>query len=207
MKYENKRNGKVATVIEINEKFHTVMLEYNDGTTQNITSSTFKRWWKEVKEEVTEEDKYIEKVMEAKKEAGVEVMDLDPQDVVIVSETEKEEVDSTVSKKAVENKHTSHIDPGIRESLYAELLDVFKKNSHVTRINPWIAYSVAIEVDGKSFAAIRVTKKGLLSIYVKKNTAESLNMEYSTVNNYYLPAVIKGTTLDTVMKLLNINKN
>lgn len=47
-KYENKRNGNIATLIAENEKCKTATLEYEDGKTTVVTTSTLKRWWKEV---------------------------------------------------------------------------------------------------------------------------------------------------------------
>lgn len=108
MKYQHTKNGTVANLIESNEKFKTVLLEYEDGTTHNISTSTLKRWWKEmdddvagdgtpfsdVMKEIISDEEYIKEVMDAKKEAGVEIMDLDPNDVEIVEpkKTRKKEI-------------------------------------------------------------------------------------------------------------------
>jgi len=51
MKYVNKRNGKVATQGQFNEKTKTYIMDYEDGTNTTVTTSTLKRWWKEVKDE------------------------------------------------------------------------------------------------------------------------------------------------------------
>lgn len=51
-KYENKRNGNIATLIAENEKCKTATLEYEDGKTTVVTTSTLKRWWKEVENEL-----------------------------------------------------------------------------------------------------------------------------------------------------------
>ena len=48
MKYENKKTGKIATLISEDEKFKTVILQYEDGTTVTVTNPTLKRWWKKV---------------------------------------------------------------------------------------------------------------------------------------------------------------
>lgn len=50
MKYQNKRNGKVATVIDQDER-GVLTLQYEDGSTQQITESTRKRWFKPVLED------------------------------------------------------------------------------------------------------------------------------------------------------------
>lgn len=56
MKYQNKRNQKVATVIK-EDQSGIITLQYEDGTTQNITESTRKRWFKLIEEaEVSESE-------------------------------------------------------------------------------------------------------------------------------------------------------
>lgn len=67
MKYENKKNGKIATLESTNEKFKTVVLVFEDGTTTTISIATLKRWWKAIPEEETTEQeskqeasKYVE---------------------------------------------------------------------------------------------------------------------------------------------------
>ena len=62
MKYQNKRNGKVATVIDQDER-GVLTLQYEDGSTQQITESTRKRWFKPVLEDqnsVDEAAKYVQ---------------------------------------------------------------------------------------------------------------------------------------------------
>ena len=54
MKYENRKNGSIGTIVEENEKSKTVILELEDGKTVSISTSTLKRWWKKVKEEEAE---------------------------------------------------------------------------------------------------------------------------------------------------------
>lgn len=54
MKYVNKRNGKVASQAQFNEKTKTWIMDYEDGTNTTVSSSTLKRWWKPVEEEVVE---------------------------------------------------------------------------------------------------------------------------------------------------------
>lgn len=55
MMYFNKRNGKVAKLVSHDDKFKTSILEFEDGSTVNITDATIKRWYKVMEEEVTEE--------------------------------------------------------------------------------------------------------------------------------------------------------
>ena len=52
MKYENKKNNRVAMVVETDDKAKTTMLQYeDDNTTTVVSNSTLKRWWKLLKDE------------------------------------------------------------------------------------------------------------------------------------------------------------
>lgn len=70
VKYENKKNFKVAKVVSVDERAKTFMLEYDDGTTTVASSSTFKRWWKKI--EVEDEQLVAEEVATIKKTEDVE---------------------------------------------------------------------------------------------------------------------------------------
>lgn len=63
MKYTNKKTGVIAELVRENEKFKTVDLLKEDGTSTTISISTLKRWWKAIPEEETtkqESVKYVE---------------------------------------------------------------------------------------------------------------------------------------------------
>lgn len=52
MKYENKKNNRVAMVVETDDKAKTTMLQYeDDNTTTVVSNSTLKRWWKALKDD------------------------------------------------------------------------------------------------------------------------------------------------------------
>ena len=51
MKYTNKRNGKVVELVEMNEKYKTVMLQEGSEKPFTVTTSTFKRWYKKIEEQ------------------------------------------------------------------------------------------------------------------------------------------------------------
>lgn len=49
MMYQNKRNNRIAAVVEENSKFNTVLLQFEDDkSTTSITTSTLKRWWRKI---------------------------------------------------------------------------------------------------------------------------------------------------------------
>lgn len=63
MKYTNKKTGAIAELVGENEKFKTVDLLKEDGTSTTISIATLKRWWKAIPEEektTKEASKYVE---------------------------------------------------------------------------------------------------------------------------------------------------
>lgn len=68
MKYENRKNNRVATVVETDDRAKTTMLQFeDDNTTTVVSNSTLKRWWKPLKD--SEEDTMATE--EAVQEQGV----------------------------------------------------------------------------------------------------------------------------------------
>lgn len=74
--YSSKKDTEVkAVVISVEEKFGTVLIKYltgdKTGKTANITTSTLKRWWKEIKENNDADD-----IMIQKEDPTIEVPDI-----------------------------------------------------------------------------------------------------------------------------------
>lgn len=202
MKYQNKKNGKVATLVEQNEKFKTVMLEFEDGSSQSITSSTFKRWWKKL----DDDSEYVLEVMKQKQDLGIEVPTIRPEDVEIVDDSDKcgdgtpfstvmEEIQKGAKKRVSQKEKT---DAGIRDRAFAELKGYLLGVSSVTEVREWTKYSLAVKLLGKAFMEVRTVKSGSYTVYVKEDVAKDLGLSYNKINNYYLPAVIKNASLDTI---------
>ena len=75
MKYQNRKNGKVAELVSTNEKFKTVRLRYEDGTERDYTTSTLGKSFKKlVEEEVSAVAVVIEEPVIEKKEDEVQVV-------------------------------------------------------------------------------------------------------------------------------------
>ena len=46
MKYENIKSGEIATLLETNDKYKTVMLQYDNGKVISVTFATLHNSWK-----------------------------------------------------------------------------------------------------------------------------------------------------------------
>lgn len=91
MKYTNKRNGKVVELVELNEKYKTVMLQEEGEKPFTVTTSTFKRWYKKLEEgqEVPEllTDEQVEAQLLEQAQAVVDAEPLTNVPVCIVENT------------------------------------------------------------------------------------------------------------------------
>ena len=93
MRYINKQNGKVAEVIKQDDKAATYKIRFiADGTTKDISYSTFKRWYKKIDtidpEEIPD-DQYTAEIMAQKKDLGIECPEIKEVELVPMPGAEK----------------------------------------------------------------------------------------------------------------------
>ena len=60
MKYQHRENGKIMEILKQDDKKGTMLIQFEDGKSTSITSGTFKRWYKKVKEESKEETSFVD---------------------------------------------------------------------------------------------------------------------------------------------------
>jgi len=146
MKYVNSKNGMVATLVEADDKTKTVMLEYEDGKTTNISTSTLKRWWKLVKEEgdMEEKDAKKQEVTDAIKKA---VADKKAQDA------KKTEQGNKKPEKKVSKKKTSGIPMEEAHKLIQQYIKKAKFEPVINEKNP---KTVWILINGKKTSGVYV---------------------------------------------------
>lgn len=99
MKYQNRKNGKIAVFVRDNgDKYKTVTLRYEDGKEMDYQYSTLRKSFKklpddvetELVEEVKTDADYVAEVMKQKEELGIDVPELNPDDIEVVEpKTEK----------------------------------------------------------------------------------------------------------------------
>lgn len=202
MKYQHKKNGKIVTLLEVREKFKTVMvqpesMDDNDGLPYDITTSTFKRWWKKIEdaveveqtdttEEVTDDD-YVDEVMKQKEELGIDVPKLNPDDVEVVEETD-------VNKYKKEKRK---VDKSVSVGVANEVLD-FLKTVDGVNIKMWTDTCFNIKSKVVGTVEVHVKRDGTMTLYAKENTFSDFDYE---IVKHSLPAIIKNATIRTLKKL------
>ena len=101
--YENSKTGKKGVLLDRNEKYMTLTLQAEDGTTFSISNATFRSSWRKCKDEIVTSNDEVEQVEETNTtESPVEeVSEIEESDEV---ETQDEENDTEDEKvKSIDN--------------------------------------------------------------------------------------------------------
>ena len=201
--YLNKRNGKLATLVSEDSKFKTVLLQYEDGSTTNVSIPTFKRWWKCVDttnadpDTLTDEE-HVEQVMQQKKALGIECPKIDH--VEVVSEdmcgdgTPLAEVGKEIAEQAVQKSEevkASKSKKSVIAEKKAQMLKVLEGIDGISTLtHDKIPGQIVVKIGKKSVFEMHMTKAGITYNCRVADVPEGF--EYHLLNNYYLPASIKG---------------
>lgn len=217
MKYENRKNGSIGTIVEENEKSKTVILELEDGKTVSISTSTLKRWWKKL----PEEEVYTEEVQELAQECP-EISQEELQEINEASEmfagdgTPLEEVGKEIAEQAKQKskkarkkesskkyKFTREDTVNMIESLQNKL-DSSKEIK--TRTISKVPGFLAVKKNGKSVLEVRIHRTGKIIISCKIGKAPAV-YSVSNWNNYYLPEHFECGESDYVNAISEIIEN
>lgn len=222
MKYENRRNGSIGTIVEENEKSKTVILELEDGKTVSISTSTLKRWWKKVKEEeaevveplidldnpITDEESEElgmidgEKALEMEETAG----DGTPLEEVgkEIAEQAKQKSKKALKKESSKKyKFTREDIPNMIKSLQNKL---DSSEEIKTRTISKVPGFLAVKKNGKSVLEVRIHRTGKIIISCKTGKAPDV-YSVSNWNNYYLPEHFECGESDYVNAISEIIEN
>lgn len=218
MRYENKKNGKVMTILKQDDKKGTMLIQFEDGTSTSITTGTFKRWYKKVEEPEVGD---VTEVMRQKQELGIECPPIDHVEIVDAGDgTPLNEVGKEIAEqaeqKATSSKKKAPKVPVDKEKAKSLVLD--RRNKLVNALDnldgiSYLIYDklpnlIVIKQDKKSVFELRLTKFGA-TFNVRDNLLDILTdagFEYNKVSNYYIPYAIKvpmeklNRTFDTLLK-------
>lgn len=214
MKYQNVKNGQIGTVVEENTKFKTVTLKMEDGSTRSYSSSTIKRWWKEVSEEPkmvpmpgTEGDwgeKHRGNAEEEKagdgtpyKQVMQEIIADEKKHVEEVMRQKKElgiEVTPITEVTVVEEngkKVNKTLKLDDRKFIMDDITETLDKNGVEYVTYPKMPNMMVIRCGKKSVFELRVKKSGVTFNCREQDMPKKV--EFHKVNNYYMPIVINAT--------------
>lgn len=202
-KYENKRNGNIATLIAENEKCKTATLEYEDGKTTVVTTSTLKRWWKEVENELVpmpgtedpdsgnEEEKagdgtpYKQVMQEIIKDEDQYVKEVMKQKEELGIEVPpidpaKVEIVSTTGSWSKEQ----------REAIYKDLLDIIVSCEGISyKLYDRMPNFILVKKGKKSIFELRVGRQDITVHCRPTDVPEGVEAKH--VNNYYMSEKFK----------------
>ena len=208
-KYENKRNGNIATLIAENEKCKTATLEYEDGKTTVVTTSTLKRWWKEVENKSvpipdTEDPDCGKKHWgnEEKEKAGdgtpykrvIKRIILDEDQYVKEVMEQKKELGIEVppiDPTKVEIVSTTHSwSKEQREAIYKDLLDIIVSCEGISyKLYDRMPNFILVKKGKKSIFELRVGRQDITVHCRPTDVPEGVETKH--VNNYYMSEKFK----------------
>ena len=198
MKYENKRNGQIFEMVsDVDEKCKTVwMRNVETGKEQTITTSTLKRWYKKLDEDVTQEPEVDHIVL-----TGQEPMvDCSP-----CPANEETPVSTVYEEPGMEPEaaDTEHYRPAAEAYLTALGYELKADKSMPSRL--------IVKRDGKTCSELYFGKRAL-KINVRKDRADELaalvgpNTAYyfKVINNYYLPVTLGNIPYTNTAVILDV---
>lgn len=210
MKYQNIKNQKVATVISQNDKTKVVTLEYEDGKTTDITSSTLKRWWKlieddevagdgtplaEVGKEMAEQAK--KKASDVKAEAKPKKEQQEDDSVVdnkkelakkamkeAVEKQKKEKAAAQKSAKADKKKPAKEMNPHVKEGLQF-IFDIAKKQKDEV-FSPANGMNMrTLKVGGHMYCKVDFSNKGFRIAFKSSALPKNVKAPDRTLNHMF----------------------
>lgn len=219
-KYASRKSGKVGTVVEINEKYKTVILEFEDGKTQNCTWTNLRKSYKRVEEDVlaqeaaeVAESEQAEDVVNEVNELVKEEVKEDSTALVPVEEKKQKKEKKTVKKDSAEKKERKPREKFDYMTVAKPILDVVAKYPFdCYNYNDSPAFYV-LKHSGRVRAEIYFGRKGF-KMNTKVGISEDIGVgEHKTLNNYYLPSCVNhipyertdvvNTILSRVMETTN----
>lgn len=225
MKYQNIRNGKIAELTQVNDKFGTVDLLYEDGKQTTIQKSTLRRWWKEIPEEETIEDdaaKYVEASQEITKELNKnnsksleklveEQAEEVASDGTLYSEV-MAEIKAGAEAKAKEAKKKGGRKPAKMAApnmVIADEIIEYLESTGLTIMdnNKWKRGAITIKKDKKTlFAIFPVSKTGTYTVSMKEDFGIKMGVTSPTYNTkmvkFNLPLWAQELDCQATLKLV-----
>ena len=217
MKYENRKNGSIGTLVEENEKSKTVILELEDGKTVSISTSTLKRWWKKLPEEEVYTEAVQELAMECPEISQEELQEINEAsemfagDGTPLTEVGKEIAEQAKQKsKKVRKKESSKKYKFTREdtiNMIKSLQNKLDSSEEIkTRTISKVPGFLAVKKNGKSALEVRIHHTGKIVISCKTGKAPA-TYSVSNWNNYYLPEHFECDESNYVNAILEIIEN
>ena len=178
-KFKKVSSGEIFTVVEYNDRFKQVIVKGPDGTTVAYSTTTLKDKRRFVP--VTEDDEYVNEVMQQKKDLGIECPEIDEVEIidqsVVDSIKKRNEASDREAEEAVNGKKKSSKKTGARVTTGVgfDIKDLIVEKARSMGADICVATSgkfISFKVNGKMFAAIFSFSKKAATLGVRSSSVE-----------------------------------
>ena len=196
MKYQNKQNGKVTKSVELDEKSKCYDIIFEDGSSTRVSGSTFKRWYKALKEDNVVEETEPETVEEELSGDGTPL-----------AEVGKEIVEQAKQKvKQVKKKKKREKDAGVDiEEQRSSIEGVCTELGCTTKVHDSQNRKLLIIKDGKTLCRVYMANSKCSICVAVKSLPDDVTPD--RVRNCPLGAVINTTYEEVCNKLKSLVPN
>lgn len=188
-KLKSVSTGEIFTVEEINEKFNQVIVAGENGKTKAYSASTLKDKRRFISVN-SEDDQYVEEVMQQKKDLGIEVPPIESYEVVdedtcadgrTYAEIGKEIAEQAKAKAEQARSRTKTPETGVGVDIKDYAIATAKKlGAEICESN---GRFISFKVNNKMFAAIFSYSKKSLTLGVRSKSIEGKTNPDSTANH------------------------
>jgi hypothetical protein len=206
MKYENRKNGRIATVIREDTKYAAMELQYDDdGKMQRIAMSTLKRWWKKVEE--TEQESVKEPVQEQETEIAKDEVETVIDKETNLTDNDYKEIGKEIVEQAKEKsvKVKKEREPKKENPYIQEILSYIYQRSEKLGGVVWTPSKDikmrTIKVDNHNCIKINYSNKSV-NVAVRNCVISNLNIQPHNTVNHMFGSVFVVTELNSDTKEL-----
>lgn len=215
-KYEDRKTGKCGVLESRDDKYKTLMFRADDGSTFNISNSSFRSNWRKVKEDVEEttpienesvEEEVVDTVVEETTEPEEEI---EPEVETEVEPIEKPKKKRKAKSEKKEPTPTKSYEGVTDEEALANFVEDIMSSRKVNITNE--ADVLEVSVDDVLVIRIRKNDNGIYNLAMLpdvftladwRGKLNTLSIQYKTGADYYL-GVIVDTKESCIPEILDI---
>jgi hypothetical protein len=202
-KYEDRKTGKSGTLESRDDKYKTLLFKADDGSTFNISNSSFRSNWRKVKDEEVNTDSVDESPVEEEVVENVEQEETsEPEEVKPKKRKTKAEKKEAVSSKDYSGVTDDEAVENFIESIQAtRKVEVLKEETGIVIVADGVIVADIRNNDDETFSIQMLPD--LFTLTDWRGKLDTLSLEYKTGAENYL-GIIVNTKQSCIPEILDI---